>query len=197
VSSLGAKVTAVLFAAVLVSCSSRGQDTAARSTQNSDAPVVTGEPADDNATDVMFADTMIAQDQQGIDMSALIPSHVADSNFIAVAAKIASERRSDIAILTVLRVQWSADRKSPGSQQNVVTTRGMLDPSAIAKLESTHGSAFETLWLQSIVGLDTASIDTANAEIASGKNVDAVRLAKQIVDARRAEITQMKKPSGT
>jgi uncharacterized protein (DUF305 family) len=177
------------------SCGGRTHENPARST-HSDEPVVTGEPAGDNAADVTFADTMIAHDQQWIDVATLVPSRSTNSDFVTFAATSASARRSEATILKVMKVQWNSDQDSPDGQRNAATTKGMIDPPTIAKLRSSHGGAFETLWLQSMVGLDKASIDMANAEVANGKNVDAVGVAKQIVEGRQAEIDQMKKLLG-
>jgi uncharacterized protein (DUF305 family) len=54
-----------------------------------------------------------------------------------------------------------------------------------------HGSEFDTLWLQSMIGLDNGEIEIANTEVGNGKNVDAIDLAKQIVASRQAEIGHM------
>lgn len=186
-----------MLAAILLvsSCAGRTYENPARST-HSDEPVVTGEPAGNNAADVTFAATLIAQDQQWIDVAALVPNRSTNSDFVASAANSASARRSEVAVLKVMLVQWNSNQDDPGSQRNAATTKGMIDPSTIAKLQSSQGRSFETLWLQSMIGLDNASIDMANAEMANGKNVDAVEVAKQTVAGRQAEIDQVKKISG-
>jgi uncharacterized protein (DUF305 family) len=196
VSSLSAGIIAALAATLLVSsCSGPSHDNAAPST-HADEPVVTGEPAGDNAADVTFAGTVIAQDQQAIDLAALVPDRSTNPNVVAFATTSASARRSEIAILKVLQVQWNSNQDSQGGQRDEATTKGMIDQATIAKLQSSHGAAFETLWLQSMVGLDKASFEMANAETANGKNVDAVELAKQIVKARQAEIDHVTKMLG-
>jgi uncharacterized protein (DUF305 family) len=69
--------------------------------------------------------------------------------------------------------------------------KGMVDQATIGRLNSLHGSEFDTLWLQSMIGLDNGEIEIANTEVGNGKNVDAIDLAKQIVASRQAEIGQM------
>jgi uncharacterized protein (DUF305 family) len=54
-----------------------------------------------------------------------------------------------------------------------------------------HGKEFDAPWLESMINLDQGEIEMANAEVANGKNPDAIGLAKQIVKARQAEIGQM------
>lgn len=186
-----------MLAATLLasSCSGRSHENPAHF-RHPDEPVVTGEPAGYNATDVTFADTLIAQDQQGIDVATLVPRGSTDSDFVGFAASSAAARRSEVTILKVMQVQWNSDQENPRGQPNAATVKGMIDPSTIANLRSLHGGAFETLWLRSMVGLDQASTDMADAEIANGKNVDAVGVAKQIVEGRQAEVDLMKKMAG-
>ncbi|MDT5202975.1 MAG: hypothetical protein QOH34_4497 [Mycobacterium sp.] len=153
---------------------------------------MTGAPAGHNAPDIAFADNMIPHHEQGIDMSALVPDRSNNSEAVTFAAKIAAALHSDIAILKVLRVQWdeNPDTKKEGPTPGT-TTKGMVDNATIAKLDSLHGTDFDTLWLQSMISLAQGAIEMANAEVARGKNMDAIGLAKHIVAAQQAEIGQM------
>lgn len=153
---------------------------------------MTGEPAGDNAADVTFADNMIAQDQQGIAMSTLVPDRSTTAEVLAFAKASASARQSELAILKVLEVQWNVHQDNQSSAGHGPATGGLIDQATIAKIQSLHGGAFEKLWLQSMIDLDTSAVAIANAEIADGKNVDALDVAKQLAEARRAEIGQMK-----
>ena len=72
----------------------------------------------------------------------------------------------------------------------------MVDEATMAKLESLNGAEFDTLWLQSMIGHHQGAIEMAKAEIANGENVDAIGLAKTIVDTQQAEIDQMKQMLG-
>jgi len=173
------------------SCSSAGHESAAPST-HSDQPIVTGEPAGDNAVDITFANALIAQNQQEIELAKLVADRSSNSNVVALAATRTSARQSEMSILKVLVVQWNSNQENQIEHGNGTATKGALDQATIAKLQSSHGSAFDKLWLQTMIGLDKGSIEAANAEVAGGKNVDAVDVAKQIVAARPAEIDQMK-----
>ena len=72
----------------------------------------------------------------------------------------------------------------------------MVDEAAMAKLASLNGAEFDTLWLESMIGHHQGAIEMAKAEIANGENVDAIGLAKTIVDTQQAEIDQMKQMLG-
>jgi uncharacterized protein (DUF305 family) len=180
----------VAAALLLSSCSSSVPKNSSTSTP-ADQPVVTGVPAGDNAADIEFTDALIAQDQQGIELAAVVADRSSNSKVVAFAGATASARKSEIGILKVFQVQWNSDRDDPGGQPGGATAKGTVDQATVAKLHSLHGGAFETLWLQSMIGLDQAGIEAANAEISNGKNVDAVEVARQISQARRPEIDQM------
>ena len=192
-----AAVLAALAAVIcLSSCNTRASDTQTHPTSK-DQPVITGEPAGHNAQDVAFANAMIRNHKQGIDLSALVPGRSANPQVVAFAAARASALQSDNAVLKVMVVQWSEiPNAGAGSDGRATGANGVVDQATIAKLESLRGGTFDTLWLQSMIGLDEGAIDIANAEIASKNNDDAVGLARQIVDARQADIGKMKQLLG-
>jgi uncharacterized protein (DUF305 family) len=187
VSSPHAGIVALLAAALLVSCSGTRHQTAPST--HSDQPVVTGEPAGDNAADVSFAEAVLAQDQQAVELATLVPDRSTSPNVVAAATNSTATRRSEISILKVLLVQWSVNQDSSSAN----TARGMIDPATLAKLRSLRGGAFESLWIHSMLGLSQAGLDMATTEITGGKNEDAVGFARQVGDARRTEIALLNK----
>jgi uncharacterized protein (DUF305 family) len=196
VPSLTARIAAALAVwstpLFLTSCHSPPSSDHARTLPGDDKPVITGEPAAYNGADVAFANSITAQEQQGIDISRLVPDRSTNSELVTFAAKTAAALQVDTLVLKALGAQWKEGQdKQPGAGGPSSTTGGTVDDAAIANLDSLHGSAFDTLWLKSMIGLDQGAIEAANAEVANGKNVDATSLAKQIVKARQAEIGQM------
>jgi len=191
VQSRCARVVAVLVmpAALLLlsSCHGTGADGNATHPAQSGEPHITGEPAGHNDHDISFGDSMTAYDQQGTDLSALVPDRSANPKVVAFAAKSAAALRTDIATLRALIVQWDQDQGSiPGGGQGTAI-QGLVDPATFAKLQSLRGKGFDSLWLQSMIGLDQKAIEISRTEIAGGQNVDFIGLARQILDARQAE----------
>jgi uncharacterized protein (DUF305 family) len=196
VPSLTTRIAAALAAwstpLLLTSCHSAPSGDHAHTLPTDDKPVITGEPAAYNSADVAFVNSMTAQEQQGIDISGLVPDRTTNSELVTFAAKTAAALQVDTEVLKALGAQWKEGQdKQPGDGGPTSTTGGIVDNPAIAKLDSLHGREFDTLWLKSMIGLDQGAIGVANAEFANGKNVDATSLAKQIVKARQAEIAQM------
>jgi uncharacterized protein (DUF305 family) len=194
VPSLTPRLGGVLAASLLLSsCGSSPSADHAPSAGSADKPIITGEPAGYNAADVGFASNTTAREEQGVNLSRLVPDRSRDSELVAFAAKTGAALQGDIQVLKPLQAQWKEGEDNPSGQggATVTTTAGMIDDATGAKLNSLQGPKFDTLWLNSMVGLDQGTIVLANAEVTNGKNVDAVRVAKQIVKARQAEISQM------
>lgn len=194
--SLTARFTtavAVLSTALLLSsCGNSPSDNHASAPHSDEKPVITGEPAAFNTADVSFANNMTALEDQGANVSGQVPDHSNDSAIIAFAAKTATAMQLDTQVLKALRAQWKEGQDNPPAAGGPsLTASGTIDSDTLAKLDSLQGSRFDTLWLKSMIGLNQGAIELANSEVASGKNVDAVSLAKQISKARQAEITQM------
>ena len=202
VPSLTARIAAALAAwstaFFLTSCHSSPSGDHAHTLPTDDNPVITGEPAAFNSADVAFANSMTAQEQQGINISLLVPDRSTNSELVTFAAKTGPALQVDTEILKALSAQWKEGQdKQPGNDGPSSTPGGIVDNPAIAKLDSLHGPAFDTLWLKTMIGLDQGAIGLANAEVANGKNVDATSLAKQIVKARQSEIARMQQiPAG-
>ena len=178
-------------ASFLSSCGS-SPDNHAHSTLADDKPVITGEPAGYNTADVAFANSITALEEQGTNVSGLVPGHSDNNDLVTFAAKTATALQVDTQVMQALRVQWKeGQNNASGDGGPSTTTAGGISDETIVKLNSLHGPDFDTLWLKSMIGLDQAAIEVANTEIASGENIDAVALAKQIVTSRQAEIHQM------
>ena len=194
--SLTARIAAALAAwptaLFISSCDSSPPGDHAHPTRADDKPVITGEPAGYNSADIAFANSMTAQEEQGINVSKLVPDRSTNSQLVTFAANTAAAIQVDTQVLKALRAQWKegGDNQTAGGAPHS-TTGAMIDNATIANLNSLHGPQFDTLWLKSMIGLDQAEIEVANTEVANGKNVDATSLANQIVKARQAEIGQM------
>ncbi|ORW23223.1 DUF305 domain-containing protein [Mycobacterium palustre] len=191
---------AICAAALLLSsCASSGSGNQAHPTRSDDKPVISGEPAGYNTTDVTFARNMTALEEQGINLTLLVHDHSTDSGIATFAAKSEAALQLDTQVLKALRAQWKEDQdnQTPGGGGPSLTAHGMVDSATVTQLNTLYGPEFDTLWLKSMINLDQGAIEQANAEIANGKNVDAVSLAKQVVKTRQAEIGQMQEMLGS
>lgn len=179
---------------LLSSCSSSSSDGHPNSSRTEDKPVITGEPAGYNRADIAFADNMIANEKQGTYLSGLVPDRSDNSELVTFAAKSGAALKVDTQVLTALRAQWKEGQDNQtGGAKPPVAIQSPIDDATIAQLDSMHGAEFDTLWIKSTIRIDQGAIEACNTEIANGKNVDAVGLAKQVVKARQDDIGQMQR----
>jgi uncharacterized protein (DUF305 family) len=189
-------VVAVAAALFLASCSGQPSDGTTEH-QNTDEPVITGEPAGFNADDVAFATNMIPHHQQAVDLSALVPERSTDPEVLELATRISAAQQPEIETLKVFLVQWKENPDAgAGHGGHGSAMAGMVDEATMTKLQSLSGAEFDTLWLESMISHHQGAIEMAKAEIANGENVDAKRLAQTIIDTQQAEIGQMKQMLG-
>ena len=199
--SITARIAAVLAAFLVAlfvsSCSSPAPD-GHTDPEHTDEPTATVEPAGYNADDVAFATNMIPHHQQAVDMSALVPDRSTNPEVIELASQISAAQGPEIEALKVFLVQWkeNPDANTGHGGHGNMPMSGMVDQSTMATLESLNGAEFDTLWLQSMIGHHQGAIEMAKAEIANGENVDALGMAKAIVDTQQAEINQMNQMLG-
>ena len=193
--SLTTRIAAALAAscaAVFLSCCGCSHSDHGHSKGSDEKPVITGAPAPYSAADVSFANNMTAIQDQGMAMSRLVPDRSNNAELVTFASQALKTLEVEIQVLKALRAQWKEGGDNPtGGGGTSMTSGALIDLATIARLGSLHGPEFDTLWLNSMIGLDQGAVGLANAEVANGKNVDAVGLAKQIATARQAEIGQM------
>lgn len=193
---------AVVAALTVAACSTTPADPAEGSRASNgipETPVISGTPASHNADDVSFATNVIAHNRQTIELTKLVPDRSTNSELAALASKIEEEQQPEINIMNVFLVQWnenpelSSDSTAAEDQtQRDQPPEGMVDDATMEKLKSLRGSDFDTLWLESMIDHAQGALEMANAEIASGANVDAVAMAQSMVTTQEAEIDQLK-----
>ncbi len=189
-SRIAAGVTTCLATVLLSSCSSSPSNGHAHPTGSDDKPVITGEPAPFDVADVAFANNVVALEGQGITISQLAPDHTNNPELVTFATKTAAALQVDTEVLKALRAQWKEGQDNRTGDPVPGTTGLTIDDATAAKLAGMQGTEFDAAWLQLMIRFDQGVIDMANAEVASGKNVDATSLAKQITKTRQAEMGQ-------
>lgn len=195
-----AMFAAALAAAFLAACGGPADPAAdGAGSQIPETPVIAGEPAGYNADDVSFATNMVAHHKQAIDLSKLVPDRTENPELAALASQIAAVQQPEINIMNVFLVQWNENPEAatdPGGGEDHAghgqTMQGMVDDATMAELESLRGTEFDRLWLESMISHHQGAVEMAKAEVAHGKNVDAIAMAETMVATQEAEIVQMK-----
>ena len=144
-----------------------------------------------NAADVTFAQKMIPHHQQALDMSAMVPSRTTNRELIIMAKHIALGQQAQIDTLQGLLQQWGEPAAPDHMGHDGMGMDGMVDAATMDKLPTLKGTAFDELWLRSMITHHEGAVAMAEPEIAKGENPTAVKMAKIIVDWQQLEIGRM------
>jgi len=147
--------------------------------------------ADHNQADIMFSQMMIPHHQQAVEMSDIllakpgIPAPVA-----SLATRIKDAQTPEIKQMTGWLEGWNVPTMM--SDHSGHGMGGMVDDDGIARLKAAPGTDAARLFLEQMTGHHEGAIDMAQQEIGSGKYPQTIQLARDIVKAQEAEITEMK-----
>jgi uncharacterized protein (DUF305 family) len=185
---------AVVAVLLLSSCGSpRSEERTDR--QPFGPPAITSAPAGFNAQDLSFAANMVTHHQREVQISRLVDEHSTNPLVGQAAANIIAELPPEIETMKVLLVQWREDPDSQVGTGVAGPRQTAVDDDPTAQLNSLTGPEFDSLWLQSMIRHHHAAIAIGKAEVNGGHNIDAVRLARRIIDVEQAEIVRMQQIS--
>jgi uncharacterized protein (DUF305 family) len=142
-----------------------------------------------NKADVSFATDMSAHHQQAVEMSQmLLDKSAIDARVVTLAQAIKAAQGPEIKQMKSWLSDWGQKSDSMSGMDMSGTLMSDADMNA---LKTSTGLAASKLFLTQMTVHHTSALVMAKTEIDSGKNVDAVTLAKKIVSTQTAEITQM------
>jgi uncharacterized protein (DUF305 family) len=141
------------------------------------------------SADVGFATDMSAHHQQAVEMSQmLLDKSDIDPRVVTLAQGIKAAQGPEIEQMTSWLSAWGQKADSMSGMDMSGTLMSDADMNA---LKTSTGLAASKLFLTQMTVHHTSALVMAKTEIDSGKNADAVTLAKKIVSTQTAEITQM------
>lgn len=152
-----------------------------------------------NAQDVAFATDMIPHHRQAVEMADLAPTRAASPDVRALAAEIKQAQDPEIATMSGWLTGWGEKVPSASDMKGMDgmgdhsahTMPGMMTDADMGKLEKLSGAAFDTAFLQMMIGHHQGAIEMAKAEQTKGSYGPAKQLAAAIVTAQSTEITRM------
>jgi uncharacterized protein (DUF305 family) len=148
-----------------------------------------------NDADVAFATGMVPHHKQAVEMADMILKKDGINNdVLTLARKIKAAQDPEIIIMTSWLTSWgSSPMGSASSMPGMDMGTGMMSDADMASLSKSTGAAASKLFLQQMTQHHTGAIGMATTEIASGKNPEAIALAKSIVKDQTTEISTMQK----
>lgn len=163
---------------------------AAPSTKNADAA-----SGPHNAADVAFATGMVPHHQQAVTMSDMAKRQATNPKVKALAADIQAAQGPEIETMTGWLTAWGQPAQTGGghdmANMNGASMGGMMTDGQMQQLGAASGAAFDRMWLQLMVAHHKGAVEMSDVELRDGKNAGAKKLAQQIIDAQKREITVM------
>lgn len=143
-----------------------------------------------NDADVMFAQMMIPHHEQALVMSRIVlDTEGVDPAVIDLATRIESAQEPEITTMEGFLDEWGA---KPMGDHSGHEMDGMLSDEEIQALEAADAATVSRLFLEGMIAHHEGAVDMAEAELADGKNPEALALAQEIIDAQEAEIQEMR-----
>lgn len=154
------------------------------------APQTAQASSDYNDPDIAFATQMIPHHQQAVEMVDIVLAKTGvDARVTKLARTIKAEQGPEITTMTAWLKTWG--QPSPATMVGMAMD-GMMSAADMDDLRNASGPDSSKLFLEQMIQHHQGAIDMANTELASGKNPEALALAKSIVRAQTAEIATMK-----
>ncbi|OFE17190.1 hypothetical protein BA895_17155 [Humibacillus sp. DSM 29435] len=148
-----------------------------------------------NAADVAFAAGMVPHHQQAVTMSQMAQKQATSPKVKALAADIQAAQGPEIQTMTGWLTAWGQPAPTSGghdmSQMGGAGMGGMMTDEQMQQLSAASGTAFDRMWLQLMIAHHQGAVEMSNVELSGGKNADAKKLAQEIIDAQKREITVM------
>ncbi len=178
--------SALTVTLALIGCSS----TTNQATLGSSPTSISSAAANFNDPDIAFATQMIPHHQQAVEMADLVlAKNGVDSRVTELATKIKAAQDPEIVTMTVWLKAWGQPAPVP---MHGMAMNGLMSPADMDALKNASGPDSSKLFLQQMVQHHQGAIDMAKEELNTGKNTDAMALAKKIVTDQTTEIATMK-----
>ena len=175
-------ILAIVGSAVTVSACSTG---VAPSTPGSSSSA----SAAFNKADVSFATDMAGHHQQAVEMSQmLLDKSGIDPRVVTLAQEIKAAQGPEIKQMKSWLSDWG---QKSDSMSGMDMGGSMMSDADMNDLKSSTGLAASKLFLTQMTVHHKSALVMAKTEVDSGKNADAVTLAKKIISTQTTEITTM------
>ncbi|SDF24579.1 Uncharacterized conserved protein, DUF305 family [Blastococcus aurantiacus] len=182
---------------VLTACGEDSSDAAgagsASSSQPSDSTSASAE-TEHNDADIAFASGMVPHHKGAIEMAQLAAGRAADPRVLDLASRIEAAQGPEIDTLNGWLAEWGAATDSGmdhGSMDHESADSGHMGGMDMAALMDATGAEFDRLFLEEMVVHHRGAVDMAEAELAEGRNSEALAMAETIRDTQVGEIAAM------
>jgi len=187
----GALAPAAIIAALFTATACGGQAAPAAPAPASSAPSTAH-----NDADVTFVQGMIPHHSQAVDMAKLATTNTTNPKILDLSGRIEKAQAPEIQTMNGFLTSWGMSAANSGGMGGMGgmdhgSMGGMMSDTQMQQLGQARGAEFDRMFLTMMIEHHNGAVQMAQAEISSGQNTDSKKLAQTIIDAQRAEISEM------
>ena len=142
-----------------------------------------------NDADVAFAQQMIPHHAQAVAMAELAEGRTSNPVVLDLAKRIKAAQDPEIELMTGWLKAWGAD--VPAGDHGGHGADGMMSADEMTALEGAKDADFDGRFAEMMIRHHQGAITTAETELAEGTDPAAKELARRVIDAQRAEISEL------
>jgi uncharacterized protein (DUF305 family) len=147
--------------------------------------------ADHNDADVTFAREMVPHHEQALEMARLAATQAESPQVQDLARRIEAAQDPEITTMERWLAAWGESERDGGTADHGGDA-GLMSEQEMSELRQANGATFDRLFLEMMVRHHESAIEMAVQELDMGKFPEAKQLAREIRDAQRAEVDEMR-----
>lgn len=182
---------ALALAVVLSACASPEGAPAASSPSSAPSQSAAASVDDShNDADVAFTQNMVVHHEGAVLMADLAVRTASTAEVKNLAERIAAAQDPEIREMQSWLVAWG-EQSAADADMGGMDMGGLSQTEAMAELKAVTGVEFDRRFLELMIEHHEGAIEMSESQLAAGSNPGALELAQSIIDAQKAEITEM------
>lgn len=140
--------------------------------------------------DVEFVQQMIPHHEQAVMMSEMAEQRADSQELVSLAERIEAAQAPEIEQMQAMLARWGEDGEGAahGAHHGMA---GMMDEDRMDALRDGSGTAFDQMWLESMIEHHEGAVEMSRTQLDEGEDPEALALAETIIEAQEAEIVEM------
>lgn len=148
---------------------------------------------DFNEVDTDFVEMMVPHHQQAVTMAALAKKYAKDARVAEFAARIGDTQRGEIEAMQA----WLTARDLPkapleATGHHAMHMQGMLSEAELSELGTLRGSAFDTFYVEKMIGHHEGALTMADVALSEGTDPQNRVFAGDVATSQTVEIERLK-----
>lgn len=140
-----------------------------------------------NDTDLAYVDRLSSQQQQAVDLVAMVSNRDVSPEVRELAAQIGADRSNEVKALRRMAGAWGVPPHPPEFHGNP----GELTLEQLSEVYGQDGPGFEGRWLQRMVDNHLGAVAMSKAELDDGLNLGTREFARGLIELQEAQIEQL------